>query len=85
MASRMIAHQGRTWAVHPAAERQSNTADWQLIFGFRPEGKRGSVRTLWAPHPFTSVDKASLLRQAELVTDYELVTLLDSVVPRLGG
>lgn len=85
MASRTIAHQGRTWAVHPAAERQSNTADWQLILGFRPEGKRGSVHTLWALHPFTSIDKASLLRQADLLTDYELVTLLESVVPKRGG
>ncbi len=85
MAPRTIAHQGRTWAVHPAAERQSNTADWQLIFGFRPAGQRGSVRTFWVLHPFTSLDKASLLRQADLVTDDELVALLQSVAPRLGG
>ena len=84
MAWRTISHHGRTWAVRPAAERRSGVADWQLIFGFRPAGKRGSVRTFWVPHPFTSIDKASLLRRADLVTDDELVALLQSVAPRLG-
>ena len=84
MAWRTISHQGRSWAVHPAAERRSSTSDWQLIFGFRPAGKRGSVRTAWALHPFTASNKASLLRQADLVTDGELVALLESVVPNLG-
>ena len=43
------------------------------------------THTLWALHPFTSIDKASLLRQADLLTDHELVTLLESVVPKPGG
>jgi len=85
MAWRTITHQGREWGVHPAAERQSSTKDWQLIFGFRAAGTGRGGRTIWAPHPFTAPNKPSLLRQADLVTDDELVALLDSVAPRQGG
>jgi len=85
MAWRTITHQGRDWAVHPAAERQSSTSSWQLIFGFRAAGTGTAGRTVWAPHPFTAIDKPSLLRQADLVTDDELVALLDSIAPKRGG
>jgi hypothetical protein len=85
MAQRMVSLQGREWVVHPAAERRSSTADWQLIFGFRPRGANRAFRTLWAAHPFTALDKASLLRRAELVTDEALVALLESANPGNGG
>lgn len=85
MAQRTVSLQGREWVVHPAAERQSSTADWQLIFGFRPRGANRAFRTVWAAHAFTAPDKASLLRQAELVTDDALVALLESANPGDGG
>lgn len=71
--------------MQAAAERRSTTSDWQLIFGFRPAGAGRAARTLWAAHSFTALDKASLLRQAELVNDDELQALLDSVTRLLGG
>jgi len=84
MAWRTISYQGRSWTVHPAAERRSSTADWQLIFGFRLSGQRpGGTR--WALSPYTAVDKASLLRRADLITDEELAALLDGVETRHGG
>ena len=85
MAQRTVSLQGREWVVHPAAERRSSTADWQLIFGFRPRGANRAFRTIWAAHSFTAPDKASLLRQAELVTDVELVALLEGANPGDGG
>ncbi|MGD0484601.1 MAG: hypothetical protein ABSB58_08085 [Gemmatimonadales bacterium] len=71
--------------MRPAAERRSSTADWQLIFGFRPTGEQGSGRTRWALHHFTGHDKARLFVRAELVTDDELAALLESVLPPHGG
>ena len=85
MARRTVSLQGREWIVHPAAERQSSTADWQLIFGFRPRGANRAFRTIWAAHSFTAPDKASLLRQADLVTGSALVALLASANPGDGG
>jgi len=85
MARRTVSLQGREWVVHPAAERQSSTADWQLIFGFRPRGANRAFRTIWAAHAFTAPDKASLLRQADLVTDHALVALLESANTGDGG
>lgn len=85
MAWRTIAHHGRTWDVRPAAERRSSTADWQLVFAFRPAGETGSGRTRWAPHSFTGHDKARLFVRAERVTDDELTALLESVLPPNGG
>lgn len=85
MAWRTIAHDGRSWDVRPAAERRSSTADWQLIFGFRPTGQTGSGQTRWALHPFTGRDKARLFVRAELVTDDGLQALLESVAPPRGG
>jgi len=84
MTWRTISHQGRSWTVHPATERRSSTADWQLIFGFRPAGDR-SGRILWAMAPITALDKASLLRRADLVTDSELAALLDGIGAQPGG
>ena len=85
MAWRTIAHHGRSFDVRPAAERRSSTKDWQLIFAFRPTGEQGSSRTRWAPHHFTGPDKARLFVRAELVTDDELLALLESVLPPHGG
>ncbi len=85
MAWRTIAHHGRTWAVRPAAERRSTTTDWQLIFGFRPAGEKAGVRTRWALHSHTGRDKASLFVRADLVTDDELLTLLEGVLRAEGG
>jgi len=85
MAWRTISHHGRTWDVRPAAERRSGVADWQLVFGFRPSGEATSGRTRWVPHPFTGRDKASLFKRADLVTDDDLVALLESALPRDGG
>jgi hypothetical protein len=85
MARRLVALQGREWVVHPAAERQSTTADWQLIFGFRPRVANRAFRTIWAAHAFTARTKAGLLRRADLVTDHELVALLESAKPGDGG
>jgi hypothetical protein len=85
MARRTVSLEGREWVVQPAAERQSNTADWQLIFGFRPRGVNRAFRTIWAAHSFTAPNKASLLRQADLVTDHALVALLESANHGDGG
>ena len=78
MARRTVSLRGRDWVVHPAAERRSSTADWQLIFGFRPRGANRAFRTIWAVHSFTAPNKASLLRQADLVSDGALVALLEN-------
>ena len=85
MAWRTIAHHGRTWEVRPAAERRSSTADWQLIFGFRPAGEQGAGRTRWALHSHTGPDKASLFARADLVTNDDLAALLESVLREHGG
>ena len=85
MAWRTIAHHGRTWEVRPAAERRSSTADWQLIFAFRPVGEPAGGRTRWALHSHTGRDKASLFAQADRVTDDDLATLLESVLREHGG
>ena len=85
MARRTVSLQGREWIVHPAAERQSSTADWQLIFGFRPRGAPRAFRTIWAAHAFTAHNKAGVLRRADLVTDSALVALLESANPGDGG
>jgi len=85
MALRTLTHQGRSWTVQAASERRSTTSDWQLIFGFRPVGAGRTSRTHWVAHTFTALDKASLLRQAELVNDDELLALLESVEQVQGG
>jgi len=85
MARRTVSHQGREWIVHPAAERRSSTADWQLIFGFRPRGAHRAFRTIWAAHAFTAPNKASLLRRADLVSDGALVALLENADPGDGA
>jgi len=85
MAWRTIAHHGRSWDVRPAAERRSSTADWQLIFAFRPTGETRTGQTRWALHPFTGHDKARLFVRAELVTDEALLALLESALSSHGG
>lgn len=85
MAQRTLTHQGRSWLVQAAAERRSTTSDWQLIFGFRPAGAGRTARTQWVAHSFTALDKASLLRQVDLVNDDELLALLDSATQGQGG
>ena len=85
MAWRTIAHHGRTWDVRPAAERRTGIADWQLVFGFRPAGDVAPGHTRWALHSFTGRDKASLFKKADLVSNDELVTLLEGVLPPDGG
>ncbi len=85
MAWRTISHHGRAWDVRPATERRSGLADWQLVFGFRPSGDTASGGTRWALTDYTGRDKASLYKRADLVSDHDLVTLLESVLPRDGG
>jgi hypothetical protein len=85
MAWRRVSHHGLTWDVRPTAERRSSTADWQLVFGFRPSGDATPGRIVWAPHRFTARDKASLFQRADLVSDDDLVALLESALPRDGG
>lgn len=78
-------HLGRSWDVRPAAERRSSTADWQLVFAFRPVGGPSAGRTRWAVHPRTGRNKASLFVQADLVTDDDLAALLEGVLRDEGG
>ncbi len=85
MAWRTISHHGRTWDVRPATERRTGIADWQLVFGFRPTGDAAPGATRWVPTDFTGRDKASLFKRADLVSDDDLVALLESALPRDGG
>ena len=75
---RVLEHAGRQWNVSIAAERRSNSSQWNLVFSFRSvdEGKR----LIWADYPLTSSSKAALFAQADRVSNQDLIALLAAQV-----
>jgi hypothetical protein len=74
MAWRVLEHGGVTWNVSLATERGPNSSQWNLVFSFRaPEPDR---RLIWAAYPLSSSSKAALFKQADRVSNKELMELL---------
>jgi hypothetical protein len=74
MAWRVLDHAQRRWNVSIAAERRSNSPQWNLVFSFRPSDP--GQRSVWGTYPISSSSKAALFAQAERVSNDDLVTLL---------
>jgi hypothetical protein len=74
MAWRVLEHAGQSWNVSFAAERGPNSAQWNLVFSFRPVA--AGQRSVWAVYPVSSSSKSALFAQADRISDRDLVQLL---------
>jgi hypothetical protein len=74
MVWRVVQHDARRWNVSIAAERRANSAQWQLVFSFRPP--EVGQRPIWATWPLMSTSRAALFAQAEQIPDDALAALL---------
>ncbi len=57
-----------------AAERRPDSAQWNLVFSFRPSDP--GHRSVWGTYPLSSSSKAALFAQAERISNDDLLTLL---------
>ena len=79
MSWRVIAHGDQVWHVDVVAERQANTAAWQLVLSFRAAaGASSQARrpSFWTPYPLEATSKSSLFIQAERISNAALSQLL---------
>jgi hypothetical protein len=74
MAWRVVEHDARRWNVSIAAERRANSAQWNLVFAFRPADL--GQRSIWAAYPLTSTSRAALFAQADQIPDDAITALL---------
>ena len=79
MVWRVVEHDARRWNVMMAAERRAHSAQWSLVFSFRPAD--AGQRAIWATYPLTSTSRAALFAQAEQLTDDVLAALLAEQLP----
>jgi hypothetical protein len=75
---RVLEHAGRQWNVSFAAERRSDSSQWNLVFSFRPVDQ--GQRSVWANYPLTSSSKATLFAQADRISNQDLIALLAAQV-----
>ena len=86
MSWRVIAHGDQVWHVDVVAERQANTAAWQLVLSFRAAsganvgaergGSQARRHSFWTPYPLEATSKSSLFIQAERISNAALSQLL---------
>ena len=75
MAWRVVEHGDLRWNVTVAAERQANSAQWNLVFSFRCASP--DRQPFWATYPLSSSSsKAALFAQAEKLSDDTLLAFL---------
>ena len=79
MVWRVVEHGDRRWNVSVAAERRAHSAEWNLVFSFRPASADG--QSVWVAYPISSASKAALFAQAEKLSDDALAAVLSE---RLG-
>jgi hypothetical protein len=78
MSWRVIAHGEQVWHVNAVAERQANTAAWQLVLSFRAASTsgRGQRQSFLTTYPLEATSKSSLFIQAERIPDAALSQVL---------
>jgi hypothetical protein len=74
MAWRVLEHGDQRWNVSIAAERKSNSPQWNLVFSFRPTSP--GQRPVWATYPLSSSSKSALFARADRISDADLIALL---------
>lgn len=79
MEARIVALGDREWRVSVAAERRPNSPEWHLVFAFR--ALSGPRSTYWATYPLSATSRSTLFRQADQISDDELVELLAARLP----
>lgn len=79
MAWRVVSTDTGVWHVDPAAERRSNTDEWQLVLSVRAaEGVKRPSR--WATVPVQSDSKAKVFEEAESLGDDDLRAVIASLM-----
>jgi hypothetical protein len=74
MVWRVVEHDDRRWNVTIAAERRANSAQWNLVFSFRPSDL--GQRSFWVTYPLSSTSRAALFAQAAQLSDDAIAALL---------
>jgi hypothetical protein len=74
MVWRVVEHDDRRWNVSIAAERRANSAQWNLVFSFRPADL--GQRSFWATYPLSSTSRSALFAQAAQIPDDAIAALI---------